>query len=293
MNNLSMKNLAPFLFLFMWSSGAVVVKFGLQYASVWSFLAARSLVATCCLIVLVGIFSYHKPSVIRRPSKTELRRILMVGALLQVCYLLFYFLAIDTGISPGLVTLILGLQPLLTPFLVNKSIGYRQLSLLLLGFLGLVISIYGTKDLAQLSVSGVLFGIAALLSITFGTVLQARIVNHVVLSAMCQSLLATPIFIGINILVGGTIIWTPEFLISLVWMSVVVSVGALLLLMYMTKQDGAASVSVLFYAIPLLAYFFDYALFGTHISLLTIVGIGIVALAIIFYRRFSSEKLSA
>ncbi|HHE0524845.1 TPA: DMT family transporter [Vibrio parahaemolyticus] len=286
-----MNKLAPFLFLFIWSSGAVVVKFGLQYASVWSFLAARSLVSMCCLIMLFWLYSYRKPSLIRSPSKTELRRILVVAALLQVCYLSFYFLAIDTGISPGLVTLILGLQPLLTPFLCKQQVSRRQLALLLLGFLGLVISIYGAKDLTQLAAYGVVLGIAALFSITFGTVLQASIVSHVLLSAMCQSVLATPILMGINVLVGGSIIWTPEFLISLVWMSVGVSVGALLLLMHMTKQDGASSVSVLFYAIPLLAYFFDYALFGTQISLLTIVGMFVVALAIVFYRRFPAEKV--
>lgn len=157
-----MNKLAPFLFLFIWSSGAVVVKFGLQYASVWSFLAARSLVSMCCLIMLFWLYSYRKPSLIRSPSKTELRRILVVGALLQVCYLSFYFLAIDTGISPGLVTLILGLQPLLTPFLCKQQVSRRQLALLLLGFLGLVISIYGAKDLTQLAAYGVVFGIAAL-----------------------------------------------------------------------------------------------------------------------------------
>lgn len=37
--------------------------------------------------------------------------------------------------------------------------------------------------------------------------------------------------------------------------------------------------------------FFDYALFGTQISLLTIVGMFVVALAIVFYRRFPAEKV--
>lgn len=268
----------------------MVVKFGLQYASVWSFLAARSLVAMCCLILLFRFISCRSPDLVHRPSKTELGNILVVGFLLQVCYLLFYFLAIDTGVSPGLVTLILGLQPLLTSLLCKQHVSFRQLALLLLGFLGLGISIYGANDYSNLAVYGVLFGICALLSMTLGTVLQANIGNHVLLSAMYQSVLATFIFVGINLLAGGSILWTPEFLVSLVWMSVVVSVGALLLLMYMAKQDGATSVSVLFYAIPLLAYVFDYAVFGTQISQLTIIGMVVVALAIVLYRQFPSEK---
>ncbi|QTG90825.1 EamA family transporter, partial [Vibrio furnissii] len=58
----------------------------------------------------------------------------------------------------------------------------------------------------------------------------------------------------------------------LLWMSVVVSTGALLLLMLMLKHQSASQVSVLFYCIPVLTILFDYALFGTTLSVMSWVG---------------------
>ena len=40
-------SIAPVLFLVMWSSGAVIVKFGLQYSTHWSFLALRAVISLC------------------------------------------------------------------------------------------------------------------------------------------------------------------------------------------------------------------------------------------------------
>ncbi|GLT18305.1 hypothetical protein GCM10007938_20830 [Vibrio zhanjiangensis] len=132
---------------------------------------------------------------------------------------------------------------------------------------------------------GVFFSVVALLSISIGTVLQANISHHIVQNMFYQSLLSAPIFLVVSMYCGGNITWTLEFCISLVWMSIVVSVGALLLLMYMAKQDGASSVSVLFYAVPVLAYFFDFVIFRNGLSVITILGMVIVAVSVIFYRK--------
>lgn len=40
-----LNTIAPVLFLVMWSSGAVIVKLGLQFSSQWSFLALRALIS--------------------------------------------------------------------------------------------------------------------------------------------------------------------------------------------------------------------------------------------------------
>ncbi|WP_284192205.1 DMT family transporter [Vibrio zhanjiangensis] len=277
--------LAPILFLLMWSSGAVMVKVGLQYASVWSFLAARSIVSLACLFLLYFVIKYREKVKFVAPSKSELIKILFVGVLLQVSYLSFYFLSIDSNTSPGIVTLILGFQPLLTPFLCGQRLTLRSFLLLSMGFIGLAISLFGSSEMDKIAFLGVFFSVVALLSISIGTVLQANISHHIVQNMFYQSLLSAPIFLVVSMYCGGNITWTLEFCISLVWMSIVVSVGALLLLMYMAKQDGASSVSVLFYAVPVLAYFFDFVIFRNGLSVITILGMVIVAVSVIFYRK--------
>jgi drug/metabolite transporter (DMT)-like permease len=277
--------LTPILFLLMWSSGAVMVKVGLQYASVLSFLSARSIVSLACLIILYFVIKYRDRAKFIAPSKSELIKILSVGALLQVSYLSFYFLAIDSNTSPGIVTLILGFQPLITPLLCGQRFTIRSFLLLIMGFIGLAISLFGSSEMDKIALLGVIFSVVALLSISIGTVLQANISNHIVQNMLYQSLLSAPIFLVISMYCGGNITWTLEFCISLVWMSMVVSVGALLLLMYMAKQDGASSVSVLFYAVPVLAYFFDYVIFKDGLSVITVFGMAIVAVSVILYRK--------
>ena len=42
----------PFIFLIIWSGGALFSKLGLQYADVWSFLFLRSGMALCMLIII-------------------------------------------------------------------------------------------------------------------------------------------------------------------------------------------------------------------------------------------------
>ncbi|MGC3833280.1 DMT family transporter [Moritella viscosa] len=276
-NTFNLNEIAPILFLLMWSSGAVMVRVGLLYSSVWTFLAIRALISLSYigLIYLVMIKINKTPlKVIATKDKIQ---IWIVGLLLQVLYLSFYFISIDTGISPGLVTLILGLQPLLIPIFCKHKLDSTKVALLMLGFVGLSIAILGTKDVEMLALSGILFAGLALLSITLGTIRQGKLEVNLVQAMFYQNLLSASIFVVIGYING----WH----FSALWMSVVVSVGALLLLMYMIQRESSDSVGVLFYAIPILTFLFDYFLFDEKLTLVTFIGIILVATSVVLYRK--------
>lgn len=281
--------LAPFLFLLMWSSGAVMVKVGLQYASVWSFLTVRSAISLVAIICLYWLMKRVYQVEFRKPKALDWQVLLFVGLMVQVLYLAFYFLAIGSGISPGLVTLILGLQPLLTPLFMGQKVSATKLALLMLGFVGLGLAVAGSKALNELALSGFMFAIFAVTAITLGTIQQAKIRLHPVQAMLYQNSLSLIIFSLIMGLNDWQVTWSGDFILAALWMGLVVSIGALLLLMYMVQQESAHQVSVLFYGIPMLAYLFDYLIFGETLGQLTFIGMILVAISIMFYRRTSAR----
>ncbi|KLN62743.1 DMT family transporter [Vibrio sp. VPAP30] len=282
---IKLDSLAPILFLVMWSSGAVIVKLGLQFSSEWSFLAIRAVISLASISMICLIAKYLFNTQFLKPSKEELKIVLSVGLLLQVLYLAFYILAIATGMSPGLVTLVLGIQPLITPLLCKQKVSRTKLVLLSFGFTGLSIAIAGAQSLDNVEWIGILFSVLALLSLTMGTVKQACVTMNSFQAMWYQCVLSSIVFFALSVSTEGYIDWQPEFVFSVLWMSLVVSVGALLLLMYMVKRDSSDKVSILFYAIPMLTYLFDHLLFGTTLTPLTMLGMAIVAICIVLYRR--------
>lgn len=285
-----LNTIAPVLFLVMWSSGAVIVKLGLQFSSQWSFLALRALISLLCISVIFLIARRFSKARFSKPTQSDIASILMVGLLLQVLYLTFYILAIDSGMSPGLVTLVLGIQPLITPLLCQQKIDRIKVLLLVLGFSGLCIAIAGAQTLTEIGLSGLLSAVLALLALTFGTIKQKKVTIQPVQAMWYQCLLSSTIFTLVSLYVGWEINWTGELVFSALWMSIVVSVGALLLLMYMVNKESSDKVSVLFYAVPVLTYLFDHLLFGTTLSSTTLFGMALVAFSILIYRRQTSTN---
>lgn len=276
---------APIMFLVMWSSGAVIVKLGLQFSSEWHFLAMRAVLSLASISVMCWIAMRFFDVTFQKPSRDELKTVLTVGLMLQVLYLAFYILAIASGMSPGLVTLVLGLQPLITPLIGKQHIGIKKQLLLLFGFSGLIVAIAGAQSLDNIEWAGITFSILALLSLTFGTIKQAKVKMHSFQAMWYQCILSSGVFITLGLSTSGYVSWQPELVFSVLWMSLVVSVGALLLLMYMVNRESSDKVSVLFYAIPMLTYLFDHLLFGASLSPTTLLGMLIVAASVTLYRR--------
>ena len=130
---------APIGFLAIWSGGAIFAKVGLQYTDSWSFLFLRSAIALS-LLLAIYLKSAHKKIAITELKKDQLKGIIFSGLLLQVFYLTFYFSAINTGLSLGIIILVLGIQPIITSLLSANTVSVKNLILLAICFSGLVLS---------------------------------------------------------------------------------------------------------------------------------------------------------
>lgn len=239
----------PLLFLLIWSGGALFSKLGLQYANTWSFLFLRAALALVLLFVLFGRKVKYKNMGLQTHAieKSELYRIIISGLLLQVFYLIFYFSAIQTQLSLGIIILILGIQPIVTKLMASAVLNKIDIILLVMCFIGLGIATLGYHNIEQINLIGIVLAIFALLSITFGTVIQARITTEPVLTLLIQTISALGIFAVLTAVNGFVFSFNVYSLAALIWMGAIVSVGAFLLLTLMLRFRSAEKVSTLFF----------------------------------------------
>lgn len=105
------KSLIPVSFILTWSSGAIFVKMGLEYANPFSFVFLRFLLSTALLWGICLTIQFSLPKTVK-----EWGYIVLTGLLLQAGYQTFYFSAINHHVPPGILAIILGAQPIATDF---------------------------------------------------------------------------------------------------------------------------------------------------------------------------------
>ena len=278
--------ICPLLFLLAWSSGAIVVKLGIQDASVWSFLALRSagafvLFSVACRMRL-GSFG---PALLSGVSGPLIGKVVLCGIAMQIAYQSFFFLSLDAGLSPGILAIVLGLQPMLMPVIAREKLGVFRYFILLAGFAGLVMVVLASMEVQIVPAAGLAFAGISVLAMGVGTTLQSRIDVSPLVSAWLHSAIAGAVFVAVASIDGWRFEATGEFVACLVWMTAVVSVGATLLLFHLLSVGKAAGVGVLFYLVPIVTLALDVLIFDVEISDLVLMGCSVVAVSVYLFRR--------
>lgn len=123
----------------------------------------------------------------------------------------------------------------------------------------------------------------ALLSSTAGTIYQKRFATGIplVTGTIVQYLAAGLVFLVLALVFEPMRInWTPQFVFALSWFVLVISLGAILLLMWLIRQTSASSVSSLFYLVPPLTALEAYFLFGERLGVAALLGLVLCAGAV-------------
>ena len=281
MRSLKLSKIAPLLFVALWSTGFVGAKYGLPYADPFIFLAVRVLIAAVILFAVAAIMK--SPIAI---GASAITRSSAIGFFLHACYLGGVFFSISKGLPAGVAAVVTSLQPVLVSLLAVKVLGEqlrgRQIVGLVLGLIGVVL-VLGPSFEASIPVSGVIGILVALLGSTTATLLQKKIGADVPLIAgTAYQYLASGLILAIAaVATGGTHIqWSGKFILAFIWLIAVLSVGAILLLLWLLNQGSAASVSSLFYLIPPATALEAFFLFGEKVNTQGFLGIGITALGV-------------
>jgi drug/metabolite transporter (DMT)-like permease len=278
--------LAPFLFVFLWSTGFLGAKLGLPHAEPLAFLFVRYLL----VVALMGAIALAW----RAPWPRDGRQWLHIGVsglLVHALYLGGVFVAIGHGLPAGITALVVGLQPLLTATLAGRLLGERVLARqwagLLLGFAGVAL-VVANKLGRGFALDALWPAFVALLGITVGTLYQKRFCPHFDWrSGAVAQFLPSAIVTGALVFAADVyrIDWTGEFVFALGWLVLVLSVGAISLLNWLIRHGSAVNVASLFYLTPPTTALLAWLLFGETLAGPALAGMALAVFGVYLARR--------
>lgn len=272
----------PMIFVLLWSTGFVGAKFGLPYAEPFTILMWRMAFVVPLFLCLVVILK--RPRISLRDAQIQA----LVGFLIHGLYLGGVFAAINSGIPSGLTALFVSLNPLLVAIfsgiVLKKAISTKEWASLSLGLIGVVVVLYGASSWdGVISLGGMSWLALSLVGICAGTLIQKRYAQHVdLVTGSGYQYAASLVFFSIIAFSIETRVveWSMTFVATLVWLIVVLSLVAILLLMYMIRNGEATRVASYFYLVPPLVALQGWLLFDEQWSWTTIFGSVLVIAAL-------------
>src|ERR1700716_2649853 len=253
---------APAIFVLLWSTGFIGTKYVLHNAEPLTYLAIRMALVVGLMAVIVAI---ARPP---WPDRSGVGHSIVAGLLVHGFYLGGTAIAIAHSIPAGLSALIPGLQPILTSTLANRWLGERVTPLqwtgLLLGLAGVVLILHDRPMSGEAGWGWLASGMS-LVSITLGTLYQRRYCGSIDWRAgNLVQYIAVTIFFGLGawLFENNEVHWTTEFILGLSWLAVVLSIGRIGLLSWLTRRSAATSVASLFYLVPAVTAVMASVLFG-------------------------------
>jgi drug/metabolite transporter (DMT)-like permease len=280
-----LKKLAPGLFVFLWSTGFIGVKYGIPYSPPFYFIAIRMAIASLLLFIAISFLRRSQPL-----TRSILWPSTLIGLTLHGAYLGGCFFAVSRGMPAGVAALIVSLQPVLVSLFaakyLNEPLKARAVSGLILGLAGLFvvviprINMTGDNAISPVAVAASVIG---LLGGTSGTILQKKYGGAIpTLAGTSIQYAATALVLLVLALLfeEPNITWSPEFIGAMTWLVLALSFGAILLLFFLLSHGSAASVSSLYYLVPAVTAIMAFLIFDEHISALSLIGTAITVVGV-------------
>ena len=250
---------------------------GLSAVLLFSVVIGHILVA---LLLIIPLMKFQMPR-----GSTAVGYALATGVVLLGAYQIFYLLALDLKVTPGVIATVMGVQPILTAVIMERRHSFSRSLGLLLGLVGLVLVVYQGIGLAGLSWAGMLYALLALASMTAGTLMQKRITHNPLGTLPLQylaGLLVCAVFVPFQ---PFHFEHSAGFVVPVLWMGLVVSVLATLLLYRMIARGNLVNVTSLFYLVPAVTAVMDYLIFGNKLAALSVLGMAMIIIGLMFVFR--------
>lgn len=281
--------LAPALFVAMWATGFVVARLSAPHVEPLGFLAMRFPLAGLifALIAVVARAPWPGPKAALHAG--------VAGAFLHGGYLGPVYWAVAHGMPAGVSALIVGIQPLLTAFfasaVLKEDIGPRHWLGLGVGIAGIALVLAPKLDLA--TVGGItplttMVNVLGAVSIAYGTVYQKRHATSVHLASGGAWQFAGA---SVVVIVGALSMETFRFdgsfdaWFALGWSVIVLSLGAITLLLLLIRHGEVSRVSGLIFLVPGVSALMAYGLFGETLTGVQIAGMAVCAGAVLIVTR--------
>lgn len=280
---------APALFVLMWATGFVVARLSAPHVEPLTFLTIRFPIAGVIFAAIAlaigapwpgGRLAFHA---------------MVAGAFLHGGYLGPVYWAVAHGMPAGVSALIVGLQPLITAilaaWLVKETITPRHWLGLAVGIAGVALVIEPKLSLA--AVGGITplttaVNVLGAVCISFGTVYQKRHATGLNLASG-----GAWQYVGASLTVLVFAVAMEDFRFdgsfsawfALGWSVIVLSLGAITLLMLLIRHGDVGRVSSLIFLVPGVSALMAYGLFGETLTLVQIIGMAVCAGAVLIVTR--------
>jgi drug/metabolite transporter (DMT)-like permease len=275
--------LIPSLFVLLWATGFIGARYAMPWSEPFSFLAVRFGIT---FIILAAIILLTRRA---WPEPRAALRSAVAGILMHGVYLGGVFWAVRNGMPAGMSALIVGLQPLITAVMAGAALGERILPRhwagLAAGFVGVAIvlspKLGNVAD--ALSLPTLAAAVIAVVAMSAGTVWQKRFSANgdIIAGTMIQYLAAALVMTALSFAFETrTVILTGELVLAMVWSVLVLSIGAIFLLMRLIRDGDMAKVGSLFYLVPPVTALMAWPLFGEELSWLQIAGMAIAVIGV-------------
>ena len=288
----SLARVAPAIFVALWSTGFVVARYATTDAGPLTFLCVRMFIAAGLLWLIATAMRAQ------RMTRGDWSAATIVGIFMHAIYLGGVFVAIDLGLPSGLSALIAGLHPVATSvaarFFLREQLSHKQIVGVFLGLVGVCAVVVEKLDAADggVTTGAMIAMMVSIFGLTVGTLVQRAFGKEMPLLRGT----ATQYFVsGVVLAVasGFSESWrfeiTGNTVFSMLWAVVVLSLGAVLLMMTLLARHTAAKVSSLFFLTPALSTIEGAILFDERLGALALVGLVIA----IFGVRMTMQTTAA
>lgn len=279
---------APVVFVLLWSTGFIVARYGTRDAGPMTFLFMRMLIAA--LVLWAIAVATNAPSI----SRVQVKWAVVTGLGMHAIYLGGVFIAADLGLPSGLSALIAGLHPVVTSvgalLLLSEKLKPRQWVGVGCGLGGVVAVVI---DRLNAGVSGITAGaivamVVSVFGMSAGTLLQRSRGSAMPLlrgTAVQYLISAAVLGVGSVSVEHFDVQWTARFWWSLLWAIVVLSIAAVLIMLWLLQRQAAVKVSSLFFLTPALSTIEGAALFGERLGILAVFGLAVALVGVALTTR--------
>ncbi len=268
-------------FVLLWGSAAIFTRWGLDSASPIALLILRFATA---LFVLLLIAIFRKRFL---PKHGTRKQVLLTGLLIIAGYSICYFKAMAHGVTPGLMATIMGIQPILTLCLLEKNLQKERLLGLLIALAGLILLVWKSLTMSFIAPIGIFFALAALICITFGAIMQKNIQQAPTDVLPLQYIVSLLVCLFIVPFEHFEITWNSQLIISVLFLGILISVVAQLLLYRLLNQGNLVNVTSLFYLVPVVTALLDFLILKNKLPLAGLIGMIaiLIGLTLVFKKK--------
>ena len=230
-------------------------------------------------------------------KKSEVLYIGLVGILLHGFYLGGVFFSITKGTAAGISSLIVSLHPVLTCILailiIKEDIKVDKWIGIFLGFIGVLIVVWPRLG-GELPLIGFISCVIALVAISFGTIIQKKYLENMdILGGNTIQAVFAAIFFSILLVFFEEFKFnlSKELIISMTWLILLVSLGAISILMLLIRRGEMSSTASLFFLAPPVSAILGYLVFKEELNASGIIGFIVACIGVWLVNRKPNKNI--